>query len=56
MEVNIMEIKYGKFLAAGLLLLTIAGCSKERPTLTQDEIQQNKARMQANEKETQERK
>ena len=37
-----MNFKYGKFVAFGLLLLTIAGCSKERPTITQDELDQNK--------------
>ena len=38
-----MEIKYGKFLAFGLLLLTIAGCSKgSQQTMTQDEFERNR--------------
>ena len=43
-----MNFKYGKFVAFGFLLLTIAGCSKaggggsNRDLITQDEIEQNK--------------
>ena len=37
-----MELKYGKFLAFGLLLLTIAGCSKPKPNLTEDEFKANR--------------
>ena len=43
-----MNFNYGKFMLFGLLLLTIAGCSKaggggsNRSLITQDEIEQNK--------------
>ena len=37
-----MNFRYGKFVAFGLLLMVIAGCSKERPLMEQAEIDQNK--------------
>ena len=37
-----MNFRYGKFVAFGLLLMVIAGCSKERPLMDQEEIDQNK--------------
>lgn len=49
-----MNFKHGKFLAVGLLMLILAGCSKPQQTMTQDEFERNKQIQQSN--KTEERK